>query len=35
MRIVKTLEKRIASVSDRKSIIYHKKWNATENKLSV
>ena len=34
-RKVKTLEKRITSVSDRKSKIYHKKWNATENKLPV
>ena len=27
IRTVKTLEKRMALMSDRKSIIYHKKWN--------
>ena len=35
LRTVETLEKRITSVNNRKSEIYHKKWNVTENKLPV
>ena len=32
---VNTLQKTKASLSDRKSKIYYKKWNCTENKLPV